>query len=120
MTVTSPDPAELSERLSRELPFEVRLAPPPRRAAVLEGGRKCALGTLPVAYSRWRLGTDAGPECALYQFRAEDFGLPPDLGAEERLVDCLPGEPRVCVVTVWSVHGRGYTLVVERAAGGGR
>ncbi len=118
VTVATSDPGELSRRLSGELPFRVELHAPAGRPLVLEGGRKCALGTLPVAYSRW-LGTDGAP-WAVFQFVAADHGLPADLDPVEVEVDCLPGGAQECAARVWAEDGRGYVLVAPSPGGGAR
>lgn len=67
--------AELSARLSEVVPFAVSI---PDLSADFElvGGRRCTLGSHPVAFSSWR---SARGTLTVLQLRADDFDLPRDL-----------------------------------------
>lgn len=107
VSVETQDAGELGRILSRELPFDV-VVPELGEAFELSGGRKCKLGTHPVAYSFW---TGPGGKCSLFQYRPGDFELPS--GMPRRVVHAKPpavrGEPRS--VVLWADGARGYVLV---------
>lgn len=112
VTEVTDDRVDLGGRLSRVLPFTVRL-PDLGAEFSLRGGRKCALGPLPVAYASWQ-----GPDgtYALYQMVAADHGVPRDLEARLVEVTCGPDDER-CAVVVWSRGDRAYAMVSRDGPG---
>lgn len=71
--------ALLSNRLSAVVPFEVSL-PDLSPAFELVGGRRCTLGSHPVAFSSWRSARGA---LTVLQLRSEDFDLPRTLSLRD-------------------------------------
>lgn len=78
--VLSDDPATLARDLQPQIPFPVLL---PDLGAGIEpvGGRRCTLGSHPVAFTAWR-GT-AGGRLTVIQLRRDDFGLPADMKPQQ-------------------------------------
>ncbi len=109
------DPTALGGILSERLPFDVEL-PDLGPQFDLVGGRTCALGKRPVAFSVWE-----GPEgrCALYQFVPEDHGIDADTDRSEVRVACACSPSCGCCVEVWTEDRRGYALVTMKAPGPG-
>jgi hypothetical protein len=73
----------------------------------LAGGRKCKLGTHPVAFTLWR---DSSGDYSLFQFQPDRFGLPDSI--EPTLVRSTQpaGVEHTCGAWIWTEHGRGYVF----------
>ena len=65
------DKAELEQSLTKQVGFQVTV-PDLENGLHLEGGRKCQLGTHPVAFTLWKEGQS---EYSLFQFETDRFGL---------------------------------------------
>lgn len=106
VSVTTTDVGEVQRRLTQELRFDVGV-PNLGPDTVVVGGRKCALGTTPVAYIALRRH---GRDAALFVFRATSAGLPVDLDVSTERV--LPASVSSAYdVTVWTRLGSGFALV---------
>ena len=107
LSVETRDADVLGQALSRKLPFEVVL-PVLGQAFELDGGRKCKLGTHPVAFTVW---SGPGGKFTLFQCRPDDFGLPLELPRQVVRAEAaaVSGEPPG--VLLWADGGRGYILV---------
>ena len=107
VSVETRDAIELGRALSEELPFEV-VVPALGEGFELSGGRKCKLGTHPVAYSLW---DSPGGRFSLFQCRPQDFGLPARI--RRKVIRANPpavkGELRS--VLLWADVTGGYVLV---------
>lgn len=83
--VLSDDPVALARDLQPQIPFPVRL---PDLGGVIRpvGGRRCTLGSHPVAFTAWRGAPSdrqaEGGRLTLIQLRRADFGLPADMAPQ--------------------------------------
>ena len=98
---------DLERHLSAELDFDV-LIPGSNATFDLVGGRKCKLGTHPVAYTLWR---GRAGKASLFQFKPIEFELPGAMKqtlvhAHGMAVADGPND-----ILVWTEGSRGYVLV---------
>ena len=106
VSVQTADPRQLEQALEGQVPFDV-LIPDLGSDLQLVGGRKCKLGTHPVAYSQWN-GPDG--DYSLFQFRPDDFGV------SERISQTLvrsqepAGAQHPGGAWIWTEGPHGYVL----------
>jgi len=113
LTVETNDIDLLQKKLTHQVPFPV-IVPEMGPGFSLIGGRNCKLCKYPAAYSLW--STPQG-KSALFQLRASDFGLPPNMKKDIRCYKNLvrPGDP--CDTVIWTIDGRGYALLTYHGTG---
>jgi len=107
MTIKTDDLQALAEAMDDDLPFDLSIERP-EPGAVLIGGRRCAFGDRPLAYTRWRID---GGEVAVYQVRRSEFGLAARQPSREMDVPERGSPPSRCRVRVWSDAEFAYILV---------
>ncbi len=98
--------SELESSLSQQVGFNVAI-PQMDQSLDLVGGRKCKLGTHPVAFLLWE---DDRGEYSVFQFQPQQFGLPDNI--PPRLVHAAEpaGTRHRCGAWIWTEEGRGYVL----------
>ncbi|MCH7725246.1 MAG: hypothetical protein IH991_02005 [Planctomycetes bacterium] len=102
-------PTEILEKqLASQLKFNV-VIPTLEDSLKLIGGRKCKIGTQPVAYTLWR---GAQAKRSLFQCPASELDLPREMAPTIVHTRSAPSEP-VQSVRIWSKDGRAYLLVGE-------
>ncbi len=102
-------PTEILEKqLASQLKFNV-VIPTLEDPLKLIGGRKCKIGTQPVAYTLWR---GAQAKRSLFQCPASELDLPREMTPTIVRARSAPSEP-VQSVRIWSKDGRAYLLVGE-------
>ncbi|MBL9088467.1 MAG: hypothetical protein JNM10_15105 [Planctomycetia bacterium] len=111
LEVTSGDPVVLEHALRGRIPFTVRL-PALGRDAVLEGGRRCTLGSHVVCFSAWRLG---GARATLIQLRPEQFGVSPSLSPTIVRADGAAAGRAPLDVLIWADGEFGYALIADES-----
>lgn len=114
VTVETSERGELERALADRIPFPVVL-PELGPKLKLVGGRRCRLAGKTVALTAWR--GPGGERFTLFQFRPDEFGLPPKVGTKisHRKTPSVAEYP--CDVLVWTEAGRGYALVADRGSG---
>ncbi len=111
LSIETDSAAELRRMLAGEVEFEV-IVPSIDKELRLVGGRKCKLGTHPVAFSLW-VGPDGKP-CSLFQFRVSDFGLQSSLSRKMIAAKNLAVSNGISEALIWTDGEFGYAFVNAR------
>ncbi len=117
VSVITLDPDYMARYLEGSVPFPVRM-PAVESELSLIGGSSGRLGAYPAVYTRWSYQAKKQSNCAIIQFRSQDFGLPESVAREvvhSSNVNCPSAKDMNCNVIVWSEGGDGYVLVADSA-----
>jgi hypothetical protein len=117
VSVITLDPDYMARYLESSVPFPVRM-PAVESDLSLIGGSSGSLGAYPAVYTRWSHQAKKQSNCAIIQFRSQDFGLPESVAREvvhSSNVNCPSAKGMNCNVVVWSEGGDGYVLVADSA-----
>jgi len=117
VSVITLDPDYMARYLEGSVPFPVRM-PVVENDLNLIGGSSGSLGAYPAVYTRWWHQAENQSDCAIIQFRSQDFGLPESVAKEvvhSSNVHCPSAKDMNCNVIVWSEGGDGYVLVADSA-----
>lgn len=108
VSVVEADPGRLSERLSSQVPYPVRI-PSRLQGMRLRGGRRATLGACPAVYTLWSGGHG---DTSVIQIRLADFSLD-RLAPQEVDVRSAAFDPHPCHVRMWSEGEMGFLLVTD-------
>jgi hypothetical protein len=120
ISVITLNPDYMQRYLAGSVPFEIKVPASLQSDDMrLIGGKSASLGTYPAVYTRWSHQMQhKQSNCAIIQFRSQDFGLPETTSKEvvhSSDVNCPSALGKNCNVVVWTEGGDGYALVADSA-----